>query len=281
MQRYFWGVGRARRPPSASHPSFTEHWKHAVHRAYTYTSGASTCCRCHPALGPVELIHGHALAKKTKNTTHYLKESNLFSWFSVSKLTWTWRVLSQGHSSLFFHHSPHLFNLYKLCTRHRLLNRNHSAADKHSRSLFKVLNPPTSCTFSTRASCFCSFWQSAHRRIIDKTQTHTLQLHITSTRRTLSLFFFFFQYTYFGGSLHTETPWLIFSESNFLLMKQLHCKDVFLLLALSSHKPCDFKRYRSDFGSCHPTDSTRVSHLDHTWCHSCIKTRVYDLLLKQ
>lgn len=73
MQQYFWGVGRGRRPPSASHPSFREHWKHAVHRAYTYTSGASTCCRCHPALGPVELIHGHAIAKKKKNTPRWFK----------------------------------------------------------------------------------------------------------------------------------------------------------------------------------------------------------------
>lgn len=74
----------------------------------------------------------------------------------------------------FFHHSPHVFNLYKLCTRRQLLNRHHSTADKHSRSLFLVVNPPTSCTFSTRAFLFLFILtistQENHRSDAD---THT------------------------------------------------------------------------------------------------------------
>lgn len=124
-----------------------------------------------------------------------------------------------------------------------------------------MLSPPTSCTFSTRAFLFLFILtigtQENHRSDADTATAYYLH-------KADPVFFFSLPVHIFWGSLHTETPRLIFSESNFLLMKQLHCKDVFLLLALSSHKPCDLKRYRSDFGGCHPTDSTRVSHLDHT-----------------
>lgn len=166
-------------------------------------------------------------------------------------------VLCQGDLSLWCHYSRHVS---LLCTTQfhstKLWSNIVSSENKPPRSLFRCwVNRLLSLDFSPTCFLFLFFglfWQSAHT---EKRQTHTRTRCKSNSRLMLCPEVRpWFLLHVFRGSLYSKTT--TFSVKVFFLI-QLHCKDVFLSLALSSHKSRVFLNVTDQsFGFCQKQQSS-------------------------
>lgn len=166
---------------------------------------------------------------------------DVISQTSFARVTFPCLVSTQDICSCFVQHS----------SRHHILDR-HCLTVVLKINLREVCIGAESTDFSPRTFPKFAFLFlfiltiSTHQKHQMHTHTHTttaVSYYILKIEPWVSLTRILRIFTVFSSETPFNFHWKLFS----LFLIQLHCKDVFLLLALSSHKSCDFWWNRSEF----------------------------------